>query len=164
MPISAKYIYSFFVCLVSQFRYFLKLHCVLIRCFLFSRAILSTTFFLDLKNSFLHDSDWISFFLFHVQSRKWIWKPEATKNKWILRENIFYLHPCSVRVHVVILCPDTLHPLPSFAFREGILVLHVPHVSFWRKSLGMGGGAVTNRSVLSFLFFLFFLLFSVCFM
>ena len=69
-----------------------------------------------------------------------------------------------MRVHVVVLCPDTLHPLPSFAFREGILVLHVPHVSFGRKSLGMGGGAVTNRSVLSFLFFFFssYFLFVLC--
>ena len=104
---------------------------------MFSRAILSTTFLLDLKNSFLHDSDWISFFLFHVQSRKWIWKPEATKNKWILRENIFYLHPCSVRVHVVVLCPDTLHPLLSFAFRKGILDLHVTR-EFWKKDLEGG--------------------------
>ena len=63
MTISAKYIYSFSVCLVSQFRFFFWNYTVFfqIRCFLFSRAILSTSFFLDPKIPFLHDSDWIFF-------------------------------------------------------------------------------------------------------
>ena len=56
-----------------------------------------------------------------------------------------------MRVRDVVLCPDTLHPLLSFAFRKGILDLHVTR-EFWKKDLEGGDEEICS------LFLVFFLL------
>ena len=62
MTISAKYIYSFSVCLVSQFRFFLKLHCVFSnKMFLVFKSYPVYKFFLRSKNS-LSPRFWLDLF------------------------------------------------------------------------------------------------------